>query len=1022
MESFWGFFTKRERFSYMLMAVLIGAGFYAMIAIPKESAPEVQVPVAIVTTVFPGANASDVELLVTNKLEERLFNNLEELNKLNSTSREGVSVITVEFNADASLDKSIAEVKDEVDAVTPELPTEAEDPFVSEVNFVDQPILTVSVSTDLPTTEFIELSEQIESNLKSVRGVSRVERSGLPDREVTVFIDSEALVRYGLSLSEITSTLSQANASLPVGSIAVNGVTYAISFEGGLRTPEEVASIPVGRSGNATVYMRDIATISTGTEAANTLSRVSVNGEPSEQSATFSIFKRRGGDITRITEAINEKIGEMEGSFLSDATVLVSYDTGEYVKDDLRNLSFSGLQTVGLVIIVLLLFLGWKEAIIAGLAIPLSFLVAFIGLYLSGNTINFVSLFSLILAVGILVDSAIVVTEAIHTEKQSGKSGLEAALATIKTFGWPLISGTATTIAVFAPLFIVSGVTGEFIASIPFTIIFVLAASLFVALAFVPLIASHFLHEHSPSPFVAFQEKITKRITEGYHNIVHRILGDRDTENVFLLSMAIMFVVAFALPIVGGVQVIFFPQEDIDFIYVEAELPEGSVLSQTDLVTRRIEEVLYNHEEIDSFVTTVGAGSAFGSAASGERFANQMIILRDDRKKTSTEVVDELREMLAPVSGATIRVSEPSGGPPTGKPVAIKFYGENLDDLSQAVSYAETVLESVPGATQVENSFASDGITFKLDIDRDALSRTGLSPQALALALRTAIVGINTTTINQETADIDVIARLNITGGIPELRDIPNATIDDILAIPLKAPNGTILLGSVARVSIERSNTSIVHEDRKRVATVSSDVIQGSTPASVVKVFEEKLDVEQMPAGITYSVGGENEEVNKSFRDMFIALIIGFALILAILVLQFNSYKQAFIIISIIPLSLIGVLFGLAIVNKPISFPSIMGFIALSGIVVNNSIILIDVMNNLRKEHPEWSSDRVAVEGATLRLRPILLTTLTTVIGIIPLTYASGLWGPLAYSIMFGLSFATVVTLILVPILYGRWQ
>ena len=1022
MESFWGFFTKRERFSYMLMAVLVGAGFYSMFAIPKESSPEVQVPVAIVTTVFLGANASDVELLVTNKLEERLFNNLDALNKLNSTSREGVSVITVEFNADAPLEKSIAEVKDEVDAVTPELPGEAEDPFVSEVNFVDQPILTLSVSTDLPTTEFIELADQIESNLKSVKGVSRVGRSGLPDREVTIFIDSEALVRYGLSLSEITSSLNQANASLPVGSIAVNGVTYAISFEGGLKTPEEVADIPVGRSGNATIYVRDVATVSTGTEAARTLSRVSVNGQPSEQSATFSIFKRRGGDITRITEAVNDKVDEMEAGFLSDATVLVSYDTGELVKDDLENLSFSGLQTVGLVIIVLLLFLGWKEALIAGLAIPLSFLVAFIGLYLSGNTINFVSLFSLILAVGILVDSAIVVTEAIHSEKQSGKSGIGAALATIKTFGWPLISGTATTIAVFAPLFIVSGVTGEFIASIPFTIIFVLAASLFVALAFVPLIASHFLHEHSPSPFVVFQERITAKITETYHNIVHRILGDRDTENVFLFSMTLMFIIAFALPIIGGVQVIFFPQEDIDFIYVETELPEGSILSQTDIVSRRVEEVLYNNPEIDSFVTTVGAGSEFGSAASGERYANQLIILRDDRKKTSTEVVEDLRVALREVEGATIRVSEPSGGPPTGKPVAIKFYGDNLDNLSQAVSYAETVLETVPGATQVENSFANDGITFKLDIDRDALSRTGLSPSQLAFTLRTAVVGINTTTINQETADIDVIARLNITGGIPELRDTPNATIDDVLAIPIKTPNGTILLGSVASVSIERSNTSIVHEDRNRVATLSADLVKGSTPAGVVKAFEEKLDTENLGEGITYKVGGENEEVNKSFRDMFIALIVGFALILGILVLQFNSYKQAFIIVSIIPLSLIGVLFGLAIVNKPVSFPSIMGFIALSGIVVNNSIILIDVMNSLRKEHPEWTSDKVAVEGATLRLRPILLTTLTTVIGIIPLTYASGLWSPLAFSIMFGLSFATIVTLILVPILYGRWQ
>lgn len=1022
MESFWGFFTRRARFSYLLMGVLVLGGLYTMIIIPKESAPEVQVPVAIVTTIFPGASASDVETLVTNKLEERLFNNLDNLNKLNSTSREGVSVITVEFNADAPLDASIADVKDEVDAVTPDLPTEVEDPLVSEVNFVDQPILTVSVSSDLPTTEFIELSERIESNLKSVHGVSRVVRSGLPDREATVFVDAEALVRYNISLNEITTALSQANASLPVGSISVDGVTYAISFEGGLTNPEEIADLPVGRSGNALVYLRDVATISTGTRAVQSLSRVSVQGLPSEQAATFSIFKRSGGDITRITRDLNNTITDMQNGLLSGTTVLVSYDAGDLVSHDLRNLSLSGLQTVVLVIVILLLFLGWKEALIAGIAIPLSFLVAFIGLYTSGNTINFVSLFSLILAVGILVDSAIVVTEAIHAEKQSGKSGVDAALTTIHTFSWPLISGTATTIAVFAPLFLVSGVTGKFIASIPFTIIFVLTASLFVALAFVPLIASTFLTHHSVSPFVLFQEKITRKITTGYTYIVSHILGHRIRENMFLMSMWVLFVLALTLPMIGAVQVIFFPQEDGDFIYAEIDLEEGSTLAQTDLVARRVEEVLYDDKNIDSFVTTVGAGSAFGSATSGDRYGSFLILLRDDRDQTSTEVVDDLRRQLSTLKGATVRVSEPSGGPPVGKPVAINFYGDNLDDLSQTVRLAENVLTDIPGATQVENSFASDGISFVLDIDRDALSRTGLSPASLAFALRTALYGSNTTTINQGDTDIDVIVKLNVAGGQAELRSVPEATIDDVLAMPIKTPQGSILLGSVAKVSIERSTASIVHEDRLRVATVSADVQKGVTPAAVVKAFQKSFADVAMPDGVTMRIGGENEEVNKSFQDMLLSLLVGFALIVAILVLQFNSYKQAFMIVSIIPLSLIGVLFGLAIASKPISFPSIMGFIALSGIVVNNSIILIDVMNALRTEHPEWDKARVAIEGALLRLRPILLTTLTTVIGIIPLTYASGLWSPLAFSIMFGLSFATIVTLILVPVLYRRWK
>lgn len=1022
MEKFWGFFIKRERFSYMLMFFLVLAGFYAMFAIPKESAPEVQVPVAIVATVFPGANAADVETLVTNKIEERLFNNLDELNKLTSSSREGISVITVEFSADAPLDESIAEVKDEVDKVKGELPDEAEDPTVSEVNFADQPIMSISVSTDLPQTEFIALAEKAESEIKSVPGVSRAVLSGLPDREITVYVDPESLVRYGISLSEIVNTLSQANASLPVGSVAVNGIEYAISFEGGIDELSSIENIPVAGSGNATIYLRDVATISTGTAPEATLSRVSVDGGPSAQAATFSIFKRSGGDITKITAGVRDKLEELEEGLLKDATVLVSYDSGELVNDDLSSLSFSGIQTVILVIIILLLFLGPKEAFIAGLSIPISFLVAFIGLYTSGNTINFVSLFSLILAVGILVDSAIVVTEAIYAEKQNGKTGKEAALATIHTFGWPLISGTATTIAVFAPLFLVSGVTGKFIASIPFTIIFVLLASLFVALAFVPLIAARFLEKHVTSPFIAFQEKITERIISSYRNIIKNIVAHRDRENMFIFSIWFFFVIALTLPFIGAVSVIFFPQEDIDFIYAEIELPQGSVLGETDFVTRQVEEILYEKRNIESFVTTVGAGSEFGSGASGEKYANILILLRDDRDQISTEVVDELRRDFASISGATVRVSEPSGGPPTGKPIVIKFKGDDMDALAAAVNQAERVLKDIPGSTQVENSFTNDGLAFALDIDRDAISKTGLSPAGLAFALRTAVFGVTATTINQADTDIDVVVKLNIDGGIPLGLGVPEATIDQVLSIPIKTPNGNILLGSVAQVRLEKNNAVISHEDRSRIASVSSDVLKGFTPQKVTGEFIKNFNTNELPDGVSLVIGGENEEVNRSFRDMFIALIIGFISILAILILQFNSFKQGLMIVSVIPLSLVGVLFGLSLTGKTVSFPSIMGFIALSGIVVNNSIILIDVMNHLRKENPTWSKAQVAIEGATQRLRPILLTTLTTVIGVIPLTYASGLWSPLAFAIMFGLTFATVVTLVLIPVLYYRWK
>lgn len=1029
MVGFWKFFLRHRQFSYLLIAALTILGFFALFSITKESSPEVEVPIAIVTTILPGASASEVEVQITDVLEDQLFSGISDLVDLTSTSQEGFSIITVEFDPNADVDESVQAVKEEVDEVAPELPNSAEDPVVSEVDLVNQPVLTVSLSSDLPLPEFFSLVKRVEDELRGVSGVSRIERSGIPEPEILVVVERESLLLHNLSLAEVIAAITQANSSLPVGSVELDGVEYGLRLEGDLETAEDVRNAPILTQNGNTLYIRDLARVYDGFEAPSTLARISLDHEPSQQAVSLNIFKQTGEDVTDLSDAITEKVTELEEGLLAGTPVLISFDTGDYVRQDLRNLSLTALQTVLLVIIILLLALGWREALIAGIAIPLSFLISFIGLYYSGNTINFVSLFSLILAVGILVDSAIVITEAIHTKLLQRETKEQAAEETLEEFSYPVISGTATTIAVFVPLFFISGIVGEFIKSIPFTIVFVLVASLFVALAIVPLLAMRLLRRfknQNERPLWARlrqkQEEYTHRLQAWYRNRIGAIIGNRKKEKRFLIWISIALVVALALPFLGLVQVIFFPQEDLDFLFVEIEASEGTVLEETDLVVRQVEEVLYDVPAVESFITVVGAGSAFTGGGSGEQFANVTLILSEDRRQTSTEVRNDLAERLSEYHMADIEVTEPSSGPPVGAPVLVRFLGDDLDTLEATALEGLQMLEDMPGTRNISSSLDSSASEFSIIVDKGKAASYGLSTLAVAQTLRTAVFGTVASTIHTTDEDVDVRVMLNLNPGSEDPHQTTQTTIEAIRQVELSTPSGSVFLGSLADISLVRARGVISHEDRERVVTISSEVEAGTTPIQITQTFQEQMTEAGLPDGITMSIGGETEETTQSFKEMGYALILGMLLIVTVLVLQFNSFKQAFIIISIVPFALIGVFFGLFIARLPISFPSIMGFIALSGIVVNNSIILLDVMNTLRKKLPDADLSDVVLDGATSRLRPILLTSLTTIIGVIPLTYASALWSPLAFALMFGLAFSVIITLVLVPILYRRWM
>ncbi len=1025
MTKFWSFFLTKRSFTIFIVTVLAISGLYAIVAIPKEASPDITIPLGIVVTALPGASANDVERLVTDKIESGVLG-VEHVSKVTSTSGAGISSVSVEFDSSANIDKSIQLLKDAVDKVRPDLPTEALAPTVSDVNFSDQPILVISVSGNLAAGELTALSEQVSDEVKRVPGVSKVAISGVRARQVQVIGQQERLEQYGLSLADVTNAIRNAGVASPAGDITVDGVQYAVRFESAVTTTDEVANVIIPTATGASVRVGDVAQVVDGLEDPTSYSRVSVAGAPAQPSLTLTIFKSRGGNIVQTGHAVEAKLKELQSGILAGTNTVISYDGAEEVNKSLTELTRAGIEPVVLVMLVLYGTLGLRESLVAAASIPLSFLIAFIGMLATGNSLNNVSLFSLILAIGILVDSGIVVVEAFHTRLLKYGDKDAAAIAAIREYAWPLVAGTFTTIAVFVPLFFLTGIIGKFLASIPFTVIFVLLASIFVALGIVPLLAIFFVH---PTHAIdnSRQERYNRAAKDWYQKFLRRFLAHKRRQNIFLASMIGLFVLAIALPATGLLKSIFFPAADSDYVYVQVEKPQGTVLGGTDLSLREVEEVLYANPHVTSFVSETGSGSSFagnslgGGVPAGGNIGNITVNLHKGHKQSSADFVVELRKQLAPITSATITVGEPAGGPPAAAPVTLTFTGNDLGALSTSATNAVRVLNDIPGVVNVNTEAKNSSTEFIVSLDSAKAASLGVSPVVVSDTLRSELFSTKATSIRTGKDDIEVRTKLDLNPNFSDPSQTTNVSIDAVRALTVRGAQGFVPLSSIASITYASAQTSITHEAGNRITTVTADIASHANAIQISNEFQKKFTPDLLGKGVTLKVGGASEDVANSFTQLFVALIAGAALMLSILILEFNSFRQSFYLLSIIPLSLVGVFAGLTLVAQPLSLTSMLGVIALAGVIINHAIILMDSIARIHREHGDFSLEEVVVEAASTRLRPILLTTVVTIIGMVPLTFVSAFWGPLAFSIMFGLAFSLLLTLVLIPMLYYRW-
>jgi hydrophobic/amphiphilic exporter-1 (mainly G- bacteria), HAE1 family len=1105
------FFIKNFRVVILLILMISAWGIYSFIKLPRESSPEVKIPIALVSTVYPGASPADVEEFVTKKIEAEL-SGIKGLKKITSNSLNSVSSISVEFDAKEDLEDAIRRLRDKVNGVKPKISSEAEDPQVLEISLDDTPIWSISLTGPYDGFTLRSYAEDIEDELEKIPGVREVQVSGGDEKEYEIAYLPEKLLFYGVTIQEAAQAITSARMAIPSGNFESGTFVVPVRADAEVDTIEEIARIPVGHTENGgTIFLRDIANVRETSIKKTALSRVSIDGSEPKNSVSISIVKRQGSSILDTVEKARQTVDETIATFPPGVTYDVSLDMAELVSRDFNQLEHDFFLTVLLVSIILFLIVGLKEAFVASLAIPLVFFVSFGVLLMMGMTLNFLSSFSLILSLGLLVDDAIVVVSATKQYLNTGKyTPEEAVLLVLNDFKWVLTTTTLATVWAFLPLLFATGIIGEYLKSIPVTISITLLASLGVALmvnhplaavlervrmtrkfffiieailiifaglmfywgGLLPIIIgvvtlvilawmiwwyeekTKRTHQHHGKQVLIYNEKLMNeewgsdelikqklrkqgtRQHESFANrLIHGILNfhlvlpwyeksfrhyiiDQKLRRRVVAATVILFIFSVGLVVTGIVRTEFFPLSDEDYVYVDMRAPVGTKLGETNELSKAVETRLLNYPDISNFSTLVGRGSQNGSFTAGSGSSNLASITitlkdKDERSMKSYVLADTLRKDFAenPVKGLTVEVASLQGGPPSGSAFEAHIVGENLDTLTKIASDLRAVLATIPGVVNI-NLSQKDSVpqyTFKLDPVK--MEQRGLNAAYVGSVLRTAIAGVELTKVIKDEKEIKLIATFN-PDSIPDLASLQNLQI-------LNLRKESVFLKDVATIELKPAVDVITRIDQKRTILLSGGADASTNGGVILKTFEDKIAEYRMPQGYTITYGGENEQNAESVASIIRAMLIALILIIATLVIQFNSFRKALIVLVPIPLALIGVFLGMAIFNVPLSFPALIGVLALFGIVVKNAIILVDKINiNINSGIP---FEDAVVDAGKSRLEAIFITSICTIAGIIPVTLSNEFWQALGSTIIFGLALSSFLTLFLVPAFYLIW-
>ena len=1095
---------------FLLAIMILIFGLYAYVQVPKEQFPEVDLPTVFVNTPYFGNSAADIESLITRPLEKEL-QSVDGVKSIQSTSIQDFSVVTIEFNSDEDVEEATRRVKDALDLARPELPNDLDtDPVVQEVNTAKIPIITINVSGDYPPEELRRYAEEMEDQIEEVDGVSAVNLKGVQEREIEIGVDVRKMESLQISFNDIENAVAGENLTLSGGEIINNGVRRAIRVVGEFDDAEELARTVIKRENQRLVYLRDVADVTFGYEEPTSIARA--DGLPV---ISLEVIKKTGENLLSTSDAIKETVAEVESRLPDDLSITFFNDQSHNTRDQVENLENSIISGVILVVAVLLFFLGLRNALFVGIAIPLSMLMGILWIWLSGVTLNIVVLFALILALGLLVDNGIVIVENIYRYMQLGEVSDRAAKFGAGEVAWPIIASTATTLAAFLPLAIWPGIVGEFMKYFPITLILVLTSSLIVALVINPVFASYFMEVDKraetdrgrrrkvrntliaagvlmligvigliagvnwlfnlmvistvvtlfyffllrPASFV-FQDRFLPWLENKYNRLIGWSL--RYSKAVFGGTL-LLLVVALILTRISPPQIQFFPKADPLYVNAFVELPLGSDIAATDDVARTLERRLLAMlkpygDVVEAVLTQVGENTSDpnrppepGVTPNKARITVTFVPFRERDGVSTTAIMEEIRQEVRGIPGVKVSVDQNASGPATGKPINLEITG---NDVEQLVPLGDDVInfinrQGIPGIEELTADVKLGKPELLVRINREAARRFGLSTGQIASALRTSVYGKEISTYKLGEDEYPIMIRLNEA----ERNQVSNL-LDQ--RITFRDPsNGRITqvpISTVADVEYTSTYSSIKRKDLDRVITISSNVLDGYAANDIIPEIDAALQGYDWPQNTNYEFTGEQQQQQEDVGFLVGAFVFALFLIFIIIVAQFNSISSPFIILTSVVLSTIGVLLGYFFFGGDFSviFTGV-GIISLAGVVVNNAIVLIDYTTLLMREKVEeqgleaiaeldLADIRAAIiEGGATRLRPVLLTAITTVLGLIPLAVGfnfdffsfvatwdgrlfiggdnTALWGPMAWTVIYGLTFATFLTLVVVPVM-----
>jgi multidrug efflux pump len=1095
-----------NRVTVMVITVLvIFAGISSYIALPKESFPEVKMPTIYVGTAYPGNSPSDMENLVTRKIEKEI-KAISSVSKITSNSVQDFSNVIVEFNSDVKTEDALQKVKDAVDKAKKELPTDLPaDPNVFELNFSEFPFMNVNLSGDFSNEQLKIYAEYLEDKMEALKEVSTVNIRGLDEKEVKIEADLHKMEAREITFRDIEGAIGNENLTMSGGNILIDGNRRTIRIVGEFDEPSQLEDIIIKNEKQNIVYLRDVANIYFDYKETTSFARL--DGKPV---VMLDVIKRSGENLIIASEKINKILADAQNSYLpKNLKITITNDQSDMTKDNVANLENNIISGVILVVLVLLFFIGTRNAMFVGVAIPMSMFMSFIIMSALGININMMTLFALIMALGMLVDNGIVVVENVYRLKEQGENIFSAAKKGVGEVAMPIISSTATTLAAFLPLAIWPGIMGEFMKFLPITLIIALGSSLFVALVINPALVSYFMIDKKETKkgakfwaviaimivfgivsifaksfaignlliifalLILLNAFILSPLSDKFQNGVLPVL-EKKYENSLRLALnnpyKIFFgtfgLLIFSIVLMGifTPKVLFFPLGEPKYVNVFIEFPIGTDIETTNKYTQEVErqvfEIVKPYKEIvEAVIANVGEGtgdpgdpSSIGQSNTPYKARITVSFLKFNLRQgiSTTDVMEKIREGIKKAPGVIVTVDKNNDGPPVGKPINIEISGDDYLKLAEIAEEIKFKINdaNIAGIEELKADLESGKPELLITIDRDKARRFGLSTGQIATTIRTALFGkevskykegeddykINIRLADKYRYDLDAMMNQQII-----FRDQTNGKIS-------KVP-----VSSVAKAEFASSYGAIRRKNLDRVVTISSNVLDGFNPTEVNDKIRDLMDSYSIPAGYEVKFTGEQEKQAEEMAFLSSALMIAVFLIFLIIVGQFNMLSAPLIIMTSVFFSTIGVFLGLVIFQMDfIIIMTMIGIISLAGIVVNNAIVLIDFIVlikarflEIREEGYEISKaelKEIIVEAGKTRLRPVLLTAITTVFGLIPLAvglnidfikliteynpdfYIGGdnvmFWGPMSWTIVYGLLFATFLTLILVPVLY----